>query len=489
MFLKILQFFNMKKTLIWAIMLCQTIIIHAQAPCPPSASKNIHVVQKGETLYGISKQHKLSITQLTQLNNLDKNAILLPCSALKLVQFATKSVSQKKEAVPQMYGNTMVVSAKRLPKPTPPVAYSYSNAVANDNSEVAETTPDDGGYIQNPSVANASASVRPNNLASPNYSYFSQSPFVPFYHITIDGETPQSVGGLHGLSETDVMMMNNLTSNARMVAGQKLVLEHRNQRKTQDYILESIDNRALFAGQGNSETPQSYNQSTPQYSEPNYANANEFGSRPTQPVEEMTEQPSEEPKPQPAQPNPLKNANKTPLSSNTSMTSEEMDMVREINLMRQNPAGYVQYIKEYIGHLKQSGDMSSSIQTSYELIDELEKTPTLSTLQPLQCVYTAAKKHGEDQKRRGDTDHTGSDGSMPWDRVLRECPDLKDGNENLVGGPSDIRRAVILLLVDDGIDSRGHRKTLLNPEWQYVACYKMGIVGSMPNCWVQNFGY
>ncbi len=481
----------MKKTLIWAITLCQSVFVFAQAPCPPSASKNIHIVQKGETLYGISKQHKLSLSQLIQWNNIDENALLLPCTALKLAQTTAKSVSQKKNDVPQMYGNTMVVSVKKIPKPTPPETDTYNN-VSNDNAETSDGTPnipDDGGYIRNPTVANANASVKPSNLASPNYTYFGQSSFVPFYHITIDGETPQSVGSLHGLSESDVMMMNNLTSNTRLVAGQKLVLEHRDQRKTQDYILENINNATLFAGQGSYGAPEGYNQRPPQYDGPNYANANEFGSSPSKKVEQPTEQPTEEPKPKPAQPQPSKQANKAPLSSNTSMSSEEMDMVREINLMRQNPAGYVQYIKDYIAHLKKTGDMGSSIQTSHELIDELEKTPTLSTLQPLQCVYIAAKKHGEDQKRRGDTDHTGSDGSMPWDRVLRECPDLKDGNENLVGGPSDIRRAVIILLVDDGIDSRGHRKTLLNPEWQYVACYKMGLVGSMPNCWVQNFGF
>ena len=66
---------------------------------------------------------------------------------------------------------------------------------------------------------------------------------------------------------------------------------------------------------------------------------------------------------------------------------------------------------------------------------------------------------------------------------------MTDGNENLVGGPADVREAVILLLVDDGIPSRGHRKTLLNKDWQYGATYKIGKVGYMPNCWVQKFGY
>jgi LysM repeat protein len=182
-----------------------------------------------------------------------------------------------------------------------------------------------------------------------------------------------------------------------------------------------------------------------------------------------------------------KSKSKTPLSNATSMNSEEMEMVEEINLIRSNPQGYIPYIESYISNLRTKGDMGNGIETAQELIGELRNTPVLSTLQPLQCVYVAAQKHGLDQIQKGDTDHQGSDGSWPWDRVKRECPDLKDGGENLVGGPSDIRRAVILLLVDDGIEGRGHRKALLNPDWKYVACYKMGQVGSMPNCWTQKF--
>jgi len=65
---------------------------------------------------------------------------------------------------------------------------------------------------------------------------------------------------------------------------------------------------------------------------------------------------------------------------------------------------------------------------------------------------------------------------------------MQDGNENLVGGPASVREAVIILLIDEGIANRGHRKTLLNPNWKYAAAFKIGQVGGMPNCWVQKFG-
>ena len=172
------------------------------------------------------------------------------------------------------------------------------------------------------------------------------------------------------------------------------------------------------------------------------------------------------------------------------MKGEELEMIEEINLIRSNPKGYIPIIKEYIKDVKKSGmGFGDPVATAYELIDQLENTAPLSILEPSECVYTAAKIHGEDRMQAGSNDHVGTDGSWPWDRILKECPSFRDGNENLVGGPANVRRAVVLLLVDDGIPNRGHRSTLLNPNWRYVACYKIGKVGIMPNSWVQNFAY
>lgn len=170
------------------------------------------------------------------------------------------------------------------------------------------------------------------------------------------------------------------------------------------------------------------------------------------------------------------------------MKSEELSMVDEINLVRSNPAGYIPYIEEYKAKI-QRGEGFGSLAVADELIAELRNTPPRSVLQPLECLYRAARQHGEDQRPTGSVDHIGTDGSWPWDRVLRACPKLTDGNENLVGGPASVRDAVIILLIDDGIPGRGHRKTMLQPDWKYVATYKIGKVGIMPNSWVQKFAY
>lgn len=173
----------------------------------------------------------------------------------------------------------------------------------------------------------------------------------------------------------------------------------------------------------------------------------------------------------------------------TAMSNLELTMVDEINLMRSNPSGYVRYVEAYVADQKANNGWPIDQSVVNELIRDLRKSPVLSNLQPLSCVYNAAQKHGEDLRKIGSVEHQGSDGSWPWDRVLASCPSLKDGNENLVGGPESVREAVIILLIDEGIPGRGHRVTMMRPDWKYVACYRIGDVGSMPNCWVQKFGY
>ncbi len=178
------------------------------------------------------------------------------------------------------------------------------------------------------------------------------------------------------------------------------------------------------------------------------------------------------------------------------LTDREKAMMKEINLIRSNPTGYVSIVEAYIQ--KQEGELASvvsgkewikdHIETCHELIAELKITPRLSILKPHEGIFKAAKLHGEEGKAKGSLNHQGSDGSWPWDRVLRQAPELNDGNENLVGGPLDIRESIMLLLVDSGIPNRGHRKTLLNPGWLYCACYEIGQVGNIPNYWVQNYG-
>ena len=175
------------------------------------------------------------------------------------------------------------------------------------------------------------------------------------------------------------------------------------------------------------------------------------------------------------------------------MTVREQDMIKEINLVRSDPKGYVEIVEKYIYELKtdrysDASSIGEEIKTAKELVRELKKTEPMAILKPHKGLYKASKKHGEEGKKKGSLDHQGSDGNWPWDRGAKYASDLTDSNENLVGGPEKVRRSVMILLVDTGIESRGHRKNILNPDWRYTACYEVGQVSDMPNYWIQMFG-
>jgi len=78
---------------------------------------------------------------------------------------------------------------------------------------------------------------------------------------------------------------------------------------------------------------------------------------------------------------------------------------------------------------------------------------------------------------------------MPWDRIRKYSPLMTDGNENLVCYNTNVRGCVILLLIDDGVEGKGHRKNLLASYWTHSACKYVGQLASgYCEWWIQNFG-
>jgi uncharacterized protein YkwD len=206
------------------------------------------------------------------------------------------------------------------------------------------------------------------------------------------------------------------------------------------------------------------------------------------------------------------------------MKPSEKDMIREINLLRSDPGGYIVYVEEYVGEMMKSpgmigsGQKTYSLTYKYETINGIEKlvsidtswldapedesgaieslkkglqsTKPLSILKPDKGIYEAVKKYARDQDQHNwDLVHIDSDGKWPWHRIRENSPSMADGNENIAGRFPEptVRQIVIQLLIDTGIPGYGHRYNLLDPRWTHIACYDGGLHDGMYR-WLQNFG-
>lgn len=102
------------------------------------------------------------------------------------------------------------------------------------------------------------------------------------------------------------------------------------------------------------------------------------------------------------------------------------------------------------------------------------------TLNPL--LTAAAEAHSRDMAQHHKMDHTGSDGSSPFDRMTRAGYKWSYAEENVASGqktPEDV--------MNSWMQSPHHRENILNPKIQDI-----GIARSKANdgtyYWTQNFG-
>ena len=481
---------------LFAFLIFQT----ATAQCTTSTREGVHVVQYGETLYRISKLYGVTIDNIREWNGMKFNEILSTCQELQILPNTTQTTAAS--VVSEVTTNSAPVETF-VTRTVPTTNYTYPGTTTR--TYTAPTT--------------ATTSSVPYN------SYQRQAAGK---HVIQQGETIANIARIYGYTEERFREFNVLKAGQELTPGSVVLSTD----CACDRVSYSEQSRGLFQGQWNDRLiPQNENayyhkryndgtitynsqpSSTSTYNNPHYTppSSNTNTPRPTYNNGAATAWGQVNNPPTNNNNNWQRNSNNynnnyntntnpAPSNNNTTpapygntgggdfATAEENEMVKEINLIRSNPKGYIPYVEQYIRDIKSGKAFGSSTTAAYELIDELKRTPPLSVLQPANCLYQAARKHGEEAVRKGSSDHQGIDGSWPWDRVKRACSNMQDGNENLVGGPSNIREAVMLLLVDDGISNRGHRKTLLNKDWKYVACYKSGQVGQMPNSWVQLFG-
>ena len=171
----------------------------------------------------------------------------------------------------------------------------------------------------------------------------------------------------------------------------------------------------------------------------------------------------------------------------------EADIVLEHNLVRQNPSQYAAYLDDLRPYfdgllLKLPGEIALRTQEGVRAVDEaiafLRSADAVGPLAASRGMSRGARDHVRDSGPRGRTDHTGTDGSSPWDRVNRYGTWQVTIGENISYGsyePNDAREVVMQLLIDDGVRSRGHRDNIFNADFRVIgaSCGEHATFGMM----------
>jgi uncharacterized protein YkwD len=140
--------------------------------------------------------------------------------------------------------------------------------------------------------------------------------------------------------------------------------------------------------------------------------------------------------------------------NNSSQTSREKQMIKEINLVRTAPKEYIPFVNIYLQSFPKT-ELNKNKKAANELIRELKQLQPLKGLNFSNELYVTAKAHGKWMKKKNRWEHS----------KINVC-------ENLVGGIDNPRDALIELLIDEGWKNRGHRKNILNPNLTIVAVYE-----------------
>lgn len=155
----------------------------------------------------------------------------------------------------------------------------------------------------------------------------------------------------------------------------------------------------------------------------------------------------------------------------------EKNIVLEINALRTNPTEYAKKVKKYMGYIEgkflkvpeQTPLVTiEGIKAFQDCYDELLKTKPMGALTLSKGLSLGAKDHIKDTQNLDELGHTGTDGSSSADRASRYGEWGELIGENIEYGSPNAEQIIISLIVDDGVSNRGHRKNILNPNFNFI---------------------
>ena len=151
-------------------------------------------------------------------------------------------------------------------------------------------------------------------------------------------------------------------------------------------------------------------------------------------------------------------------SSYSHYSEQEKQVAFYINLLRSNPT---QFKTDILIPFVESNAIQK--EKAYKsLLRELDKTPSLPLLKPHDKLYESAVFHAKDMGKTGKIGHKSSRGKSFEKRMQPLMSIFTGAGENCHYGSNDALFIVIDLLIDKGIPGYGHRKNLLQPNFEFV---------------------
>ena len=155
------------------------------------------------------------------------------------------------------------------------------------------------------------------------------------------------------------------------------------------------------------------------------------------------------------------------------LSDDEYAVAVELNKVRTNPAEYVETIKREAPEMRLyysrvADDFDKGLN---EIVALLPRTKVMRPFRLSPGLSHACRDHIEDSNTNGIVGHYGSDKSSPTDRDNRygtiafdETDQMKSG-ENIAYGSNTPVHVVVAWLIDAGVESRGHRNSILDADF------------------------
>jgi uncharacterized protein YkwD len=140
------------------------------------------------------------------------------------------------------------------------------------------------------------------------------------------------------------------------------------------------------------------------------------------------------------------------------LTEQERLVYVYVNLVRMQPKQFLEKVVR--PYLQVSGEQNDDVNS---LLSDLAVLPSIPPVRFDKGLYESAKEHATVTGDKGLLGHSDTKG-----RLKKYAPQITGYGENISYGEEDAVDIVMQLLIDSGIESKGHRYNILDRDFTYM---------------------